>query len=474
MKIAKLLYLGLVTTIIGTSCSDEIMNDINKNRNDVSSVDAATMLPAAMLQTAFEVNATDISWYATVYVEHNAGTWGQSSEADRRIAQESSSLLNNNWVSAYDVLMILKDIREKTAPEGTEPNPVVLGIAQVLTAYNLSVLTDCWGEVPWSEALMGAKNLKPKFDKQSAIYASINSMLDEAIANLSLTGASPKTFDYIYGGDAAKWKKAAYSLKARYALRLTKVDNTAATKALTAITNGFSSAADALVFNKYEATATGENPWYQFKSDRTHLSVSQTLYNLMNERNDPRIEIYVLKLGGVYVPAPNGTATQAQGGTYSESALTANGRTAGTPLMTYHELKFIQAEAKLRTNDATWKTSLKEAIIANFAYQGLATGGDTYFDNVVNPRLSTDLNTNLKELLTQKYIAFYEFEAIEAYNDYRRTGIPTLNNPKNSNPGFVNRFPYGLSDVSSNKDNVPTVNIFTDKVWWAGGTEKVQ
>ena len=79
----------------------------------------------------------------------------------------------------------------------------------------------------------------------------------------------------------------------------------------------------------------------------------------------------------------------------------------------------------------------------------------------------------LKEIITQKYIAFYEFESIEAYNDYRRTGFPVMTNPNNSNPnlGFVNRLPFPTSEVTSNSAHVPVVNIFQDKVWWAGGAK---
>ena len=56
-----------------------------------------------------------------------------------------------------------------------------------------------------------------------------------------------------------------------------------------------------------------ENPWFQFLADRTHLSVSQTLYNLMTARSDPRIPAYFLQVGGVYNPAPSGTALENTG-----------------------------------------------------------------------------------------------------------------------------------------------------------------
>jgi hypothetical protein len=48
-------------------------------------------------------------------------------------------------------------------------------------------------------------------------------------------------------------------------------------------------------------------------------------------------------------------------------------------------------------------------------------------------------NLTLENIITQKYIAFWLFQPIEAYNDYRRTLIPDLNNPVSPPP---NRFPY--------------------------------
>jgi hypothetical protein len=141
--------------------------------------------------------------------------------------------------------------------------------------------------------------------------------------------------------------------------------------------------------------------------------------------------------------------------------------------MTYHELKFIEAEAKFRTSDATWQASLQQAIEANFVFHGLLLAdGTTYFTTQVVPRLTA--GNEIKEILTQKYIAFYEAEAIEAYNDYRRVpSFLTLNNPNNltSSGGFPWRFPYPSSEVASNSANIPVINNYVDKTWWEGGTE---
>lgn len=296
MKTYRILIVLLFSSLI-FSCSEKEMDDINKEVNNALDMDAKNMIPDAELKTAFEVAGTDIAWYATVYIEHSAGTWAQSATADKRIGQNDPSLFNNNWVSIYNVLNICKEVISKTEATGSEPyNFGSRGIAQAFTAYNLGVLTDMWGDVPWSEALKGIANMQPKFDKQQDIYPAIIDYLDSAIVNFGKAkiwlADSIGHKDYIYRGDMDLWTKAAYSLKARYALRLLNVDANAASKALESIPLGFTGNNENFMFSSYEATATGENPWYQFLNDRTHLSAGQTLYDMMFERNDPRIAAY--------------------------------------------------------------------------------------------------------------------------------------------------------------------------------------
>jgi len=233
-----------------------------------------------------------------------------------------------------------------------------------------------------------------------------------------------------------------------------------------------------MLFAGYVDDLPNANPWGEYWYNRDHNSISQNFYNIMNTRNDPRIPWLVLD--GDLGPAPSGEAMETQGG-YSQSALSTNyyGWAAPTPLMTYHELLFIETEAKFRTGDATWTTSLQNAIAEAFAYIGDRYWGESvgdpaaYYTAEVAPRLT--LGNELNEIMTQKYIAMFEAQSIEAYNDYRRTGIPTMTNPNNSATGlgFVHRFPYAYSEVSNNPENVPAINVFVDKVWWAGGDELI-
>lgn len=484
MKIYKFLIAFSITLLL-FSCSEEVMDDINENKNDPTDMIVANIIPDAIAKTAYETVGTDISWYTDVYIEYAAGTWNQSADADKRIGQNSASLMNNSWNSIYDVMNICKTIIDKTDPvTGNEPTTYgTRGVAQILMAYNLAVATDMWGEIPYTEAFQGSDNLQPKYDKQSDLYDEIFRLLDDAIVNLN-QATEIDGGDYIYNGDVDAWIMAAHSLKARYLMRLTNINGVqAATDALAALANGFTSAADQMIFDHFVDNLPNGNPWFEFWYIRDHNSISSTMVDLLSDRNDPRNGWYYYA-GPI---APIGEAEQTQGG-YAQSTLTTGWRSwdAALPMMTYHEMLFIQAEAEFRTGEpaATWQATLESAIAAQFEwlatymlYDWASDASDigdasAYFTNEVLPRLTP--GNELNEILTQKYLGLFEMECIETYNDYRRTGIPTMQNPNNTTVGFVWRFPYALSETSSNPTNVPDIDVHTDKVWWAGGTELVK
>lgn len=465
----KILALILISSLF-FACSEDIMDDINRDRNNTSQMKSKNLLPDLLLKSGFESTGTDIAWYTTVYIEHNAGTWNQSYQADRRIGQQASSLLNNSWNAIYDVMNLAKTILKQTDPDtGFESNDYYSrGLAFIMMAYNLAITTDGWGEVPYTEAFMGHMNLTPKYDKQSELYPKIQTLLDDGIDALNQATTLHRSQDYIYHGNKELWIKAAYALKARYALRLTNIRGTdAATDALAAIGQAFTSIADNMILDGFVVDLPGGNPWGEFWYYRDHLSVSTTIFGIMNDRNDPRMDYYFSSTDPDDI-APIGEAEQVQG-FYSQSMFTSGWDAFEYPILmcTYHELKFIEAEAKFRTGDATWTTSLQDAITASFDLVGVPDAAG-YYSSEVAPLLTA--GNELNEILTQKYIAFFDREAMETYNDYRRTGIPEMKNPNNQTVGFVWRFPFALSETSSNSANVPSKVIF-DKVWWAGGTE---
>ncbi len=466
----KLIYLFAV--ILFTACSDKIMDEIDTNPNEPEEVSIKLLMPQVTTNAAFTINSNSMSWYTSVFVEHTCGVHGQLMEADQRI-NINSQTFNNDWGYIYlDQLMDLSQIIKKGSEGGTETgNWKAVGIAKILFAHTYSVATDCFGQIPFTQALKPNEYSRPVFDNQQAIYTSLQTMLDEAIADLGKTSVGAiGGADLIYEGNAAKWIKAAWALKARLYNHLSKRDpQGSATSALDAVSKAFQSSTDELKLDKFTEIATQQNPWFQEEADRGHHSLSKTMYDLLVANNDPRLAHWFTKINGQYAPAKNGENQQDQSGTlYSKFTSELLSATTAVPIISYRELKFIEAEAWFRKGD-----KLK----ANEAYQAAVTVALT--DNNIS---SADRNAFLaqpsvspgKDALTlelimkQKYIAMFMFQSIEAWTDWRRTGIPQLQNPYGNVP---RRLPYPDDEITTNGANIPA-NITTAKgVWWDDGTE---
>jgi hypothetical protein len=469
-----------ILTLTLWSCSESVMDDINKDINDPSDMVSSLIITDAMSSSAFNIVGGDFNFYASIYIEHNTGTFGQFYNAEIRSSEPSaSSTYNNTWNGLYGNLYSLKIVRAKCSEGGSEEgNYHTLGIAQILTALNLAVLTDVMGDVPWTQALQPGVIFTPELDSQEDIYTDIFDLLDDAIANLDMASIYPSlgAQDLIYGGDTDLWKKFAYGLKARYTMRLSFRDPAYA-DVITFANQSFTSSDEQAQFNYNGSTSL--SPFYCMFRDRDYYGASQSLHDKLADRNDPRDDVFFTtypNVGGALVFAPNGAANQVQGA-YSISAISAID--APTYLMSYHEIEFLKAEAYVRnSNLALADTALRKAVTAAFQKENIglsAADAKDYFTTEVRPKFTAN---PLSEVMNQKYIAFFEEEAIEAYNDYRRlramgNNVITLENPRNATQ-FPLRFSYGSEDVTTNV-NVRTAYgdgtyVYAENVWWAGGT----
>jgi hypothetical protein len=297
-------------------------------------------------------------------------------------------------------------------------------------------------------------------------------LLDDAILNLGKTStyASVGTQDLIYGGNSARWIKAAQGLKARYTMRLS-LKSPQYAKVIEYANVSFASAADEFKF-VYNGTSA-ISPFARFLQDRNYFGVSASLYNKLVARNDPRVASLFRPYPGLTVLniAPNGNPQQVQQ-YYGISAISTN--ISPTYLMSFHELNFLKAEAYARMNQKdNAESALKTGIEAAFLKVGLTVASaSTYYNTSVKPLFDAD---PLKEIMNQKYFASYEQEAVETYNDYRRLASMGNNFILLANTRqFPLRLTYGDSDVNTN-ENIGNAYgdgnyVYTEKVWWAGGT----
>jgi hypothetical protein len=457
-KFVKFAGLMFVSALVLVSCDQWIDTDINIDPDAPADVPMNLMLPAIEQAVGFNIAGNDIVLTTNNWMQQFDGIDRQSKTISRY--QYFPADVNNIWNSIYSSILINSKILIDKA-ENTEGqySPYNAGIGKVLMATSLGVSTDLFGDMPFRDALKGDKNvLTPKFDTQEKIYDTIKVILDGAIADLGKAATEnlvPVKGDVIYAGNIAKWKKAAYSIKARHILQTSKVKGNAAfTEALAAVTNGFSSNADDMMVPWESAN---HNPIFQFMEQRGDVRMGATLVDLMKSISDPRIPFYVAKDG-------DGNYTGSIIGSYNDLASKPGdyvaGATASSVIISYAEVKFIEAEANFMLGKTTEAAAaLLAGVKASVAKVTGAAMDQAWYDaNIGNQTLSLEL------IMTQKYIS--SFGTNQAYADYRRVGLPVITpHVEGVLPNVPTRYPYAQDEISYNGANVPTAAI-SDKLWW--------
>lgn len=392
--------------------------------------------------------------------------------------------LGGAWSTYYSRILPNVKIMKKLAQE--DNNSHYLGIAQILEALATQMATDQWGDIPYSEAGMGSQNLTPNLDSQEDIYNSLLNLLNNAITNLqaSANGEEPGADDLFYGGDLNKWIKAAYTLKARLNIHLTKRNGTtAAQDAIDALQNGFTSTSDDMQII-YDAVA--KNPWYSnvVAANQTgNLSVlwSEQLIDQMNGTDypytnityDPRLPHYADNHGNAtYVGSDNGAGGNGNCDLANDGYFTED---APVFLLTYMEAEFIKSEAEfILGHKQNAYNAYIAGITASMDKVGIPTSDRDDYLNENSIGFWGDFNQlEMKHILKEKNIALVVHP--EPYTDMRRYNFDPaifidLDFPQNRSldiPAgeWPRRAIYPNSEVKRNP-NIEQITEYWSPVWW--------
>lgn len=481
-----------LTTSMLFSCNLEKEN-INPNASSETSLSA--VLTGAEVSLGFNAGVNG-GLITNIYIQQVSGANGDAASFDNY--STNPSYFNSTWAGFYTGVLDELNIIQKTAAE--RQLPYYSGIALILKAYTYSTLTDIFGDIPYSEALSGNVIVNPAYDRQEAIYNDLQLQLDAAITELSKSpgdnlGATPAADDVIFGGNTGKWLAAAYTLKARLALHLSKLDPVAAAQAALAnLYNGSvyrgiqDPAQDAQIV--FGASATNANPFYQQNTTRPGwIGLGASFVNLLNGNKvtDPNTQpegVYVDPRRAYFAtPYPTGSTTykgSAPGVSGAFSLIGSYYGTATSPvvLLSFSEAKFIEAEARVLLNpaDPLAQTALQAAVKASFA-KVISNPADPYATpqkqaDYINAKatLTGDAAKDIETIITQKYIAL--FLQPEVWSDYRRTGYPDIplaqNATSSANPdGLIpRRIPYPQNEASLNVNTPKGSTYQSPKLWW--------
>jgi hypothetical protein len=453
--------LGLAVLGITTTSCDKYFEDYIASPNSPGEVTPGLLMASVQVST-FASFGGQLARQGGIMIQHVAGTSVGSQTVEIANYNITEATNENEWNALYtgaimNANIIINDF-------GAE-NPYYAGISKVLIAMNVGLATDLWGDVPLSEASQGQiGNLNPKYDSQENVLAQIQDLLTEAIIDLgkdvSANKVLPADDDFIHGGDVTAWIKTANALKARYANRLSQRDASgSATAALAALAGAYSSEADDanMIFGE---GGTSLNQWYAYEQSRgSYIRVSSTFVDALNGKSDPRLPVFcgMDDQGGYSGTPPDDvdvTTTSYVGAYYASPA-------SSIPLVSYVEMKFIEAEAKLRSGDAGGAaTAFNDAVKASIN-QVTEAADATYEAANASETAGT---ITLEKIMYEKWVAL--FIQCEAYADWRRTGFPALTPNVNANTSTIPvRLIYPQNERLYNT-NFPGIKALTEPVWW--------
>lgn len=510
MRWYRIVTLGLVFMMSGvfTSCTKDF-EEINKNPNAIN-IDKD--YPDKLLANAIEGIADRLFdvWLGheigSCWVQHMAKV--QYTDEDRYVPR--NDVINMVWNELYAGPAIeAQRIYEMGQRLG---NRNYQAIALVLKCYIFSVLTDIYGDIPYSEALKVDSTYTPKFDTQESVYLSLNAKLKEA-NELFQVGGTSVDGDILFGGDIMMWKRFANSLRLRLLMRMSyrtdyfetirnEIDGILSDPVTYPIISSNSQNAALHYLGSYP----NNHPLNETYKTRDDHRVSQTLVDAMYNPNnhdhpDWRIVVYAEtpQAGGYWIGLPNGL-TSAKAAAYLGNGIKRTSklgeyfRRADAPamFMSRAEVCFLLAEAKFRglltygveTAKDYYELGIKESyrqfageIVENVPYYYDLGGASRTIEDYSTDYLANsgkwEVGKELEKIYTQKWIAMFD-QGLQAWFEWRRTGYPKLTPAEDGlNGGKIpQRLRYPSDEYSRNGRNLAdavsrqgTDNLNT-RVWW--------
>lgn len=415
------------------------------------------------------------------------------------------------WNVWYPELTNLVDIYKIASEPGSE-NKSYQGISLITQAWVYSLLTDTYGDVPYSQANLGREGTyEPKFDAQKDIYQDLFKKLEEANTLLKDGASIVATGDPVYKGDVAKWRRLGNSLYLRLLLRVSgkaevatsarakikeivdsnpgnypiMTDNTHTAKILWNGTNSSSAVYSSPFMVNVRAV-----------DFRTPAITDFFISKLVNW-NDPRIARFGIAQGpNGYVGIPSGyapgTGVPKQAYFYSDAqnqAITLQTDPYTGIIMNAAEVNFILAEAAAKGwINGTGENYYNQGIVNAINYwvpTGISSPSDPRFTTYVTnadiqwldylplESLTPGTNSKMEMIHLQKYYAMFLVDFQQWY-EYRRTGHPIL--PKGvglANGGQMpSRINYPIISQSANPTSYKNAvaaqgpDDINTKVWW--------
>jgi len=499
-----------IAFLLSAAGCDKGLQQLNVNKVSPSTLNPALMLNQAIISFSFPFKTLifDIGGIQQIVTPNGGVSAGANFNQDNRDVTTQPI-----WAVYYQ--NVIKNTRDGIIKAKAANRTNLYNMIRIFQAYAFMVLTDEYGDIPYSQAGAGysAGTFFPKYDKQEDIYADIIKELKDASAALDANGAVESS-DLLYAGNVAKWKKFANSLLLRAGMRLVKVDAARAQSLVSdAITAGVitDNADDAYI--RHDANYTNPLGGGLNGSEAANFYLTKPFIDRLKTANDPRLPAIAVR----YVGATSGNGqTAAAGNTtagvqigmpmgYDNGTIVAQATADGLAsfydysqadrrrilkisspmfLVTASQDLLLMAEARFRgwISTSTAAQYYSDGIKAHMDQMALYDPGcavassarDTYVTN--NP---LGAGTELDQINSQYWISSF-LNGPEAFANFRRSGFPALtpnpygqpNNPDVPNGTFMRRLTYPTSEIAVNNTNYKDAvarqgaDKLSTRVWW--------
>ncbi len=493
----SIIKFAIVLIVTGLLASCEGYLDVNTDPNNPTTVTPNLVLPVGQYYTAqYQQDDRGISHLGNMMMVNWSQSDGFSWYSDEFKYNVTSSfysrIFNNTFANTLKQYQILYNLED-------EKYVNYKAIAMIMKSFHFQQLVDCYGDIPYTEALGRSKEATPAYDDAQTIYedliVQINAAI-ELIKNAPALAVVPGSDDAMFGGNMEDWIRFANSLKIRILTRQSSMEGRASyiTSELAAIASegtGYITT-DVGINPGYIPKNTGkQNPmWNTLGWDEggtktmSYNATCATAYTLqyLTATNDPRIDYLYEKPSTGHLGVPQGLLdydTPVADQFMPDKVSNIGPGILKSPdmdaiIFTLAEHYFNLAELRqkgLITTGPSAQALYESGITASFLYLGLDEAeAEDYYTTAQNLVGWNSSSNKLQAIITQKWIATNGLTAEQSWFDYSRTGYPSgLPLPLNYNATADRpvRLFYPAGEYSSNGANVPTQpNAFTEKIFW--------
>ncbi|MEM7655176.1 MAG: SusD/RagB family nutrient-binding outer membrane lipoprotein [Bacteroidota bacterium] len=502
----KMLTYGLVAlTLLIVSACDRDFDELNTNPVDPTVIDQAFMLNNALIGLSFPGGALvyDIGIVQQIISPNSGVLTGANFNQDNRNSTEDL------WVDYFrNVIKHTRDLIDQLSDQPERSN--LTNMARLTQAYAFMVLTDTYGDIPYTEGGKGFTDqiVLPVYDAQQEIYPALIQEITQATQALD-PGSPTEPGEVMYQGDIDRWERFGYALLLRVGMRLSKVDPELAQQTVAAAFSGgvmqsnednFVVRHDNNYLNGFGNTLNG--------TEANNYYLVEAFVEYLKNSDDPRLSAIAVRYVGatsgpdqtpaiasndpaIQIGMPMGHDNNSIVGVADNLGLASFydftqadrnrvvKQNAPMYLVTHAQTQLLLAEAASRgwiSGDAA--TFYEAGVRAHMEQMGEydpasaieTAAADAYL--TANPY---DEANALEQINSQYWVASF-LNSPEAFANFRRSGFPALDpNPfpaQDISGDFIRRLTYPSTEIAVNSDNLNAAvarqgpdNLDT-RVWW--------